>query len=152
LIDEGETEPGLPLVRVSVEVDRKGEARRRAVRTGLSLVGETFPRLIAVGMASNVDRVAAACDRDAEMIDGALPKILCAEETGDPVSDLYEAPATIERVVIEPAANKGVECPEAAVAPGESASMPKSSRGLGERGGVGLCSESGSSKASRRMT
>jgi hypothetical protein len=91
LIDEGETEPGLTLVRVSVELDRKGEARRRAVRIGLSLAGEAFPKPIAVGMTLNIDGVAAACGREVEVMDGALPKILRAEETGEPVSDLYDA-------------------------------------------------------------
>jgi hypothetical protein len=91
LIDEGETEPGLTLVRVSVELDRKGEKWPRAVRIGLSLAGETFLKPMAVGMTSNVGGVAAVCGREVEVMDGALPKILCAEETGDPVSDLYGA-------------------------------------------------------------
>jgi hypothetical protein len=91
LIDEGETEPGLTLVRVSVELDRKGEKWSWAVWIGLFLAGETFSRPMAVGMTSNVDGVEAACGREVEVMDGALPKILCAEETGDPVSDLYDA-------------------------------------------------------------
>jgi hypothetical protein len=42
-------------------------------------------------MTSNVGGVAAACDRAADVVDGALPNILRAEETGDAVSDLYGA-------------------------------------------------------------
>jgi hypothetical protein len=91
LIDEGETGPGLPLVRVSVELDRKGEAWRRAVWTGLSSTGETFPKPFVVGTTSDVGGETAACDHEAEVMDGALPKILRAEETGDAVSDLYGA-------------------------------------------------------------
>jgi len=85
-------------------------------------------------MTSNVDGVAASCGREVEVMDGALPNILRAEETGDAVSD----PATRERVVIEAAADKGVERPEAA-----ATSIRVDSK---------LCSESCSSKASRTMT
>jgi hypothetical protein len=42
-------------------------------------------------MASNVDGEAASCSREVELMDGALPNILRAEETGDAVSDLYDA-------------------------------------------------------------
>jgi len=102
LIDEGETERVVPLVQVSVGLDRKGEARLRAVRTGLSLPGETFPKPFAVGITSKVVDDVLASGREVDVMDDALPKILCAEETGDAVSD----PATVERVVIERA---GVE-------------------------------------------
>lgn len=44
-----------------------------------------------VCMASNVDGAAASCGREVELMDGALPNILRAEETGDAVSDLYDA-------------------------------------------------------------
>lgn len=91
MIDAGETGSGLPLVRVSVELDRKGEAWRRAIWSRLSSIGGTFPKTIAVGITSNVGGVAAACDRAADVVDGALPNILRAEETGDAVSDLYGA-------------------------------------------------------------
>lgn len=110
MIDEGETERGVPLVQVSVVPDKKGEARPRAVRTGLSLAGETFPKPFMVGITSKVDVDVLTNGREADVMDDALPKILCAEETGDAVSDLYDAPATTERVAIEPAADgKGVE-------------------------------------------
>jgi len=65
-------------------------------------------------MATNDDGTAASCGREVDVMDGALPNILRAEETGDAVSDLYDAPATRERVVIEAAADNGVERPEAA--------------------------------------
>jgi hypothetical protein len=90
LIDEGETEQGVLLV-VSVVLDRKGEARPRAVRSGLSLAGETFPKPLAVGITSKVEVDVLASGREMEVMDDALPKILCAEETGDAVSDLYDA-------------------------------------------------------------
>jgi hypothetical protein len=89
LIDEGETERGVPLVQVSVALDRKGEARPRAVRIGLSLAGETFPKPF--GTTSKVDVDVLASGREVDVMDDALPKILCAEETGDAVSDLYDA-------------------------------------------------------------
>jgi hypothetical protein len=63
-----------------VVLDRKGEVRPRAVWTGLPLAGEIFTKSFAVGITSKAD-----------VIDNALPKILCAEETGDGVSDLYDA-------------------------------------------------------------
>ena len=44
-----------------------------------------------VCMASNVDGAAASCGREVELMDGALPNMLRAEETGDAVSDLYDA-------------------------------------------------------------
>lgn len=91
MIDEGETGPALPLVRVSVELDRKGEAWRRAVWSQLSSIGGTFSKAVVVGITSNVGGEAAACDRAADVVDGALPNILRAEETGDAVSDLYGA-------------------------------------------------------------
>ncbi len=91
MIDEGETERGVSLVRVSVEFDRKDEARRRAFRTGLSLAGETFPNPFAVAVTSKVDDDVLASGREVDVMDGALPKILCTEETGDAVSDLYDA-------------------------------------------------------------
>ena len=50
--------------------------------------GKAFPRPVTVGVASNSDTAAAACGREVEVTDGALPKILRAEETGDAVSDL----------------------------------------------------------------
>lgn len=81
-------------------------------------------------MTPEVGSVAVACAQEVEMMDGAFPKILLAEETGDPVSDLYEAllarygpkprqvasthAALIERVLIEPAIDKGGDrCEEA---------------------------------------
>jgi len=91
LIDEGEIEPALPSLRVSVDTDRRDAARLRTVSTMLALVGETFPKLGEIDMTSKAGAVAAAHVREIEVMDGALPKILCAEETGDPVSDLYEA-------------------------------------------------------------
>jgi len=118
LIDEGEKERGVALVQVSVALDRKGEARPRAVPTGLSLAGETFPKPFVVGITSKVDVDVVAGGREVVVMDDALPKILGAEETGDVVSDLYDARATTERVVTEPAADKGVERPENAVTTG----------------------------------
>lgn len=55
------------------------------------MAGKAFPRPIAVGVASNIDTAATDCGREVEVTDGALPKILRAEETGDAVSDLYDA-------------------------------------------------------------
>ena len=83
-------ERGVPLVQVSVPValDRKDEARPRAVRTGLSSTGETFPKPFAVGINPKVDVDVLASRREVDVMDDALPKILCAEETGDAVSDL----------------------------------------------------------------
>jgi len=94
LIDEGENEPtpALPSLRVSVEPDRIDEARPRAVSTRLSLVGETLPKLAECDIAPKADTVPAVRVREiAEVMDAAFPKILRAEETGDPVSDLNEA-------------------------------------------------------------
>ena len=91
MIEEGETERGVPLVQISVVLDQKGEARPRAVRTGLPLAGETFPKPFTVGITSKVDTDVLAGGHGVEVLDGALPKILCAEETGDAVSDLYDA-------------------------------------------------------------
>jgi hypothetical protein len=88
LIDEGETERGVPLVHVSVGLDRKGEAWRRAVRIGLPSTGETFPKPFVVGITSKVDVDVLASGREVDVIDVVLPKMLCAEETGDAVSDL----------------------------------------------------------------
>jgi len=61
-------------------------------------------------MAPNIGLVTAAGFREIDAMDGAFPKILRAEETGDTVSDLYEAAATIDRVVFERAGDKGLEC------------------------------------------
>ena len=91
MIDEGETERGVPLAQESVVLDRKDEERPRAVRTGLSLAGEKFPKLFAVGITLKVDVDMLASGREMDVMDDALPKILCAEETGDAVSDLYDA-------------------------------------------------------------
>ena len=81
----------MSLVQVLVGLDRKGEVRPRAVRTKLSLAGETFPKPFAVGITSKVDVDVLARGREVDVMDDALPKILCAEETGDAVSDLYDA-------------------------------------------------------------
>ena len=92
MIDEGETERGASLVQVSVALNRKGEGRPGAVRAGLSLAEETFQKPFAVGITSEVDADVVASGREVDdVMDGALPKILCAEETGDAVSDLYDA-------------------------------------------------------------
>lgn len=65
--------------------DRTDEARLRAVPTTLSLAeGITED----VRMTPGYGTVAATCSPEIEATDSALPKILCAEETGDPVSDL----------------------------------------------------------------
>jgi hypothetical protein len=91
-IDEGENEPVLPSLRVSVELDRTDEARPRAVSTRLSSARETLPKLVKGGIAPTAGTVPAARVREiAEVMDAAFPKILRAEETGDPVSDLNEA-------------------------------------------------------------
>jgi hypothetical protein len=55
------------------------------------LAGETFPKPFAVDIASKVDVDVLASGREADAMDDALLKILCAEETGDAVSDLYDA-------------------------------------------------------------
>jgi hypothetical protein len=55
------------------------------------LAGETFPKLFAVCITSNVVIDVLASGRELDVMDDALPKILCAEETGDAVSDLYDA-------------------------------------------------------------
>lgn len=91
MIDEGEIEPEILSLRVSLDTARRDEARLRIVSTMLALVGETFPKLGGGDMTSEAGAVTAAHVREIEVMDGALPKILCAEETGDTVSDLYEA-------------------------------------------------------------
>jgi len=118
LIDEGEIEPVMSPVRLSVEIDRRDEARLRAFSTRLSFIGETFPRLAEASSPPKVSDAGAACAGEVEAMDGALSKILRAEEAGDPVSDLYEAAATIEGVVSEPAADTALECWEDAVKSG----------------------------------
>lgn len=74
-----------------VERDRRDEARLRTVSARLGLVVEPFSKLNEVDNASNIGAVTAAGFREIEAMDGAFPKILSAEETGDTVSDLYEA-------------------------------------------------------------
>jgi len=74
------------------------------------LVGEPFSKPNEVDIAPNIGPVPAAVFREIDAMDGAFPKILRAEETGDTVSDLYEAAATIDRVVFERAGDKGLEC------------------------------------------
>jgi hypothetical protein len=91
LIDVGETEPDFPSLRVSVEPERRDKERLRGVSTGLALDGETFPRSDEVDMIPKAGTLAEASIREAEETEGAFPKILRAEETGDLVSDLYEA-------------------------------------------------------------
>jgi hypothetical protein len=77
---------------VFVEPDRRDEARLRTVSTRLALVGEPFSKLNeVVDMAPNIGPVTAAGFREMDAVDGAFPKILRAEETGDTVSDLYDA-------------------------------------------------------------
>jgi len=93
-------------IRVLVGVDRIDDARLRIVSTRSSLVEETFPRPTEVGPTPKADN-AAACAGDVEVM---VPKILCAEETGDTVSDLYPAAATAKRVVIEPTGDRALEC------------------------------------------
>ena len=73
-----------------VESDRRDEARLRTVSTRLAL-GEPFSKLNEVDVAPNIGAVTAVGLREIEAMDGAFPKILRAEETGDTVSDLYEA-------------------------------------------------------------
>jgi hypothetical protein len=67
------------------------EARLRTVSTRLALVGEPFSKLNEVDMGPNIGPVIAAGFREIDAMDGAFPNILRAEETGDTVSDLYEA-------------------------------------------------------------
>lgn len=55
------------------------------------MAGETFPRPFAVDITSKVDINVVAGGREVDVMDDALPKILGAEETGDAVSDLYDA-------------------------------------------------------------
>lgn len=58
----------------------------------LALVGEPFSKpLNEVDIAPNIGAVTAAGFREIEEMDGAFPNMLRAEETGDTVSDLYEA-------------------------------------------------------------
>ena len=56
---------------------------------------ETLPKPFtvpfAVGVTSKVVVDVLANGREVDVMDDALPKILCAEETGDAVSDLYDA-------------------------------------------------------------
>jgi hypothetical protein len=59
-----------------VVLERKGEAQPRAVRTGFSLAGETFPKLFAVGITLKVDVDVLASGREMDVMDDALPKIL----------------------------------------------------------------------------
>jgi hypothetical protein len=61
------------------------------VSTRLALVGEPFSKLNEADVAPNIGAVTAAVFREIEAMDDAFPKILRAEDTGDPVSDLYEA-------------------------------------------------------------
>ena len=78
----------------STVLDRKGEARLRVVRIGLSSVGETFPKLFPVGFISKVDVDVLASGHEVDMLmdsGDALPKILCANETGNALSDLDDA-------------------------------------------------------------
>jgi hypothetical protein len=92
LIDEGETEPISSSLRVSVEPDRMDEARPRAISTRLSLAGETFRKLTEGDMVPTAGTMAGARVHEiAEVMDAAFPKILRAEDTGEPVSDLYVA-------------------------------------------------------------
>lgn len=54
--------------------------------------GDTFPKPFAVDITSKVDVNVVAGGREIDVMDDALPKILGApEETGDAVSDLYDA-------------------------------------------------------------
>ena len=80
----------MPLL-VSVEPDRGDEARLRTVSMRLALVGEPFPKPNEVDIAPNIGAVTAPGVREREEMDGAFPNMLRAEETGDTVSDLYEA-------------------------------------------------------------
>ncbi len=52
------------------------------------MAGKAFPKLFAAGIISKVDVDVLASGREADEMDDALPKILCAEETGDAVCDL----------------------------------------------------------------
>jgi hypothetical protein len=87
LIDEGEIEPVLS----PVEIDRRDEARVREMSTKPSFIGEIFPRPAEASGPPTVSSAGAACAGEVDETDGALSKILRAEEAGDPVSDLYEA-------------------------------------------------------------
>ena len=92
------------------------------------MAGEPFSKLNEVDIVPNVGAVTAAEFHEIEATDGAFPKILRADETGDTVPDLYEAlsrrllkteprkkvasthAATMDRVVCERAGEKGLEC------------------------------------------
>ena len=76
---------------MSVEPDRGDEPRLRTVFTRLALAREPFSKLNEVDVAPNIGAVMAAGFHEIEAMDGAFPKILRAEETGDAVPDLYEA-------------------------------------------------------------
>jgi hypothetical protein len=83
--EDGETAQGLrpgPGIRGTVLKDRIDEARLRTVPTTLSLVEEITEE---VRMVSEDGTVASTSFPSIEVV---FPKILRAEETGDPVSDL----------------------------------------------------------------
>ena len=80
--------PGPPL-RSSEEMDCRDKPRPQALPVRLPFVEETSPKLGAcVRVMSECGTVAVVCSLGMEVIDAALPKILCAEDTGEIVSDL----------------------------------------------------------------
>jgi len=80
--------PGPPL-RKSEEMDCRDEPRPRALPVRLPFVEETSPKPAGcVRVMSECGIVDVVCSRGIEVIDAALPKILCAEDTGEIVSDL----------------------------------------------------------------
>jgi hypothetical protein len=81
--------PGSPL-RKSEEKDCRDEPRPRALPVRLPFVEETSSAELAgcVRVMSECGTVVVVCSLGMEVIDAALPKILCADETGETVSDL----------------------------------------------------------------
>lgn len=73
--------PGSPL-RKSEEKDCRDEPRPRA----LPVRPFGYVRVM-----SECSTGVVVCSLGMEVIDAALPKILCADDTGETVSDLYEA-------------------------------------------------------------
>lgn len=97
--------PGPPFEK-SEEIDCRDELRPQALPAELPFLEETSPGPTGcVRVMSECGTVVVVCSLEMEVIDAALPKILCADDTGETVSDA----ATMERVEMEAGGDKGVE-------------------------------------------
>jgi len=80
--------PGPPLGK-SEEIDCRDEPQPRALPARLPFVEDTTPWPTGcVRVMSECGTVVVVCSLGMEVIDAALPKILCADDTGETVSDL----------------------------------------------------------------